>query len=129
MLSFQRVGAWPPLPFSPDSAFTLSGQQVLATTATLAVTSSTGRVALLMNAAPAVEFYNAGNFDCAVCLGDFTVTAIFPSGNVGNYVVGAGQRLIVTIPPQIAAQITNCAAICAAGQTTTLYISPGVGAS
>lgn len=128
--SIPRVTASPPLPFAPDSAWTAPGQTENSNTATLAVTGATGNVAVSLNQASQVELYNSGSFDCFVTFGvDNTVTASVPSGSAGSYPIGAGQCKIITFPSAIAPLIKYAAAICGGTNTTTLYISPGVGAS
>lgn len=123
----QRPGLNPPLPFAPDSALDFAGQQNEANTCTLSVTASSTRVVINLNGANQVELYNSGSFDCFVSFGDVTVVAVVPSGSTGNYPVGAGQCKIITFSNPTA--ITNMSAICGGSNTTTLYASPGVGAS
>lgn len=122
-----RPATWPQTAFAPDSAVSLPGVLNTQNTATLAVTASSGRVVVNLNGAPQVELFNDGSFTCFVAFGDVTVAATVPSGSAGCYPIGAGQCKIVTLlNPN---SITNCAAICGGTNTTTLYISPGVGAS
>lgn len=122
-----RPASWPQTAFAPDSAISLPGLSSSQNTATLAVTSTSGRVVVNLNGATQVELYNAGSSDCFVAFGDVTVAATVPSGSAGSYPVPAGVTKIVTIlNPN---SITNCAAICAGTGTATLYVSPGVGAS
>lgn len=120
-------------PFTPDSLFNLPGIINDLNTSPLAVTATSGNVPINLNGAPQVELYNAGSFDCAVCFGnDSTVTATFPVGNNGgNYIIGAGQCKVCTIPPPMQVNFPKMwvAAICSGTNTTTLYASPGVGAS
>lgn len=123
----QRPGLSPPLPFAPDSALDYAGQSNEFNTCTLAVTSTSGRVPISLNGANQVELYNSGSFDCFVTFGDVTVVAILPSTSTGSYPVGAGQCKIITfVNPNT---ITNMAAITSGSNTTTLFASPGVGAS
>lgn len=122
-----RPATWPQTAFAPDSAVSLPGLSSSQNTCTLAVTATSGRVPITMNGAPQVEIYNAGAADCFVALGDVTVVATVPSTSTGSYPIGAGQSKIITVlNPN---SITNIAAICAGTSTTTLYASPGVGAS
>ncbi len=125
-----RPYASPPLPFAPDSAYTAPGQTETQNTATLAVTSTSGNVAINLNGAAQVELYNAGSFDCFVVFGvDNTVAATVPSTSTGSYPLGAGQCKVISFAPSVAAVVKFIAAICAGTNTTTLYASPGVGAS
>lgn len=122
-----RPGLNPPLPFAPDSAISLPGLSNEPNTCTLAVTATSGRVPINLNGANQIEVYNAGSFDCFVAFGDVTVVATVPSTSTGSYTVGTGQCKIITVMnPTL---ITNMAAICGGSNTTTLYASPGVGAS
>ena len=122
-----RPTSWPQTAFAPDSGISLPGLSNAQNTATLAVTASSGRVAINLNGAPQVELYNQGPNDCFVAFGDVTVVATVPSGSSGSYPVAAGTVKIVTIlNPN---SITNMAAICASTQTAALFASPGVGAS
>lgn len=122
-----RPTSWPQTAFAPDSAVSLPGLFASQNTATLAVTAASGRVAVNLNGATQVELYNAGSFDCFVAFGDVTVAATVPSTSTGSYPLGAGQCKVVTVLHPDA--LTNIAAICAGTNTTTLYASPGVGAS
>lgn len=125
-----RPLASPPLPFAPDSAFTAPGQTETQNTATLAVTSTSGNVAINLNGAQQVELNNDGASTCFVVFGvDNTVTATAVSGSAGSYPVKSGECKIITFAPSVAPLVKFMAAICAAGLTTTLYASPGVGAS
>lgn len=121
-----RPTNFPQCAFAPDCLVSLPGtSSLLQNTVTLAVTDASGRVAIKLDGAPQVELYNAGTKDCHVVFGDVTVTA-----TVASYPVGAGQVKVVTIRPDLADKITNMAAICGtAADTTTLWASPGVGAS
>lgn len=122
-----RPQSWPQTAFAPDSAVSLPGVLNTQNTATLAVTATSGRVVVNLNGAPQVELYNAGSSDCFIAFGDVTVAATVPATSSGSYPVPAGVTKIVTLLNPNA--ITNCAAICAGAGTTTLYVSPGVGAS
>lgn len=128
-MAVPRVQSWPQQPFSPDSAFSLPGVLNENNGWNLAVTATSGRQAISLNGAFQVELYNAGSFDCAFAFGDATVVAVFPTASTGNYVIGAGQRLVITIPTAFAPLLTNLAAICSGTNTTTLQAFPGVGAS
>jgi len=88
-----------------------------ASTATLAVTAVSGAAAINANC-PTLELQNAGDNACFV--------AWAPSGAVattGGYSVLPGQSKTITIEQGHA----SLAAICAAGLTTTLYITSGEG--
>lgn len=126
-MPFNRPQAWPQQPFAPDSATSLPGLLNTSNTATLAVTASSGRVPVSLDGATQVELYNQGPNDCFVAFGDVTVAATVPSGSTGSYPLPAGVTKVITLPYAI--QVTNCAAICAATQTATIFISPGAGAS
>lgn len=122
-----RPGLSPALPFAPDSALDLPGQSNEPNTCTLAVTATSGRVPISLNGAFQIELYNSGNADCFVTFGDVTIVATVPSTSTGCYPVGPGQvKIITVVNPNV---ITNMAAICAGTNTTTLFASPGVGAS
>lgn len=133
MMGFPLIArplASPPLPFAPDSAYTAPGQTETQNTATLAVTASSGNVAINMNGAQQVELNNDGPSTCFVVFGvDNTIAATVPSTSTGSYPVKPGECKIITFAPSIAPLIKFVAAICGTGLTTTLYASPGVGAS
>jgi hypothetical protein len=95
-------------------------------TAVLAATAATGRVAITMGGAGQVEVTNKSAANWAyVEYGDSTVTATVPTGSTGGYPVGPGQSKIITVP----STITNMAAICDAGLAATVFFTPGNGAS
>lgn len=116
-----RPQTWPGSAFAPD----------LTTTCTIAVTATSGRIPIALNGAVQIELTNAGANWCFVAWGDVTVTATAPASSAGSYPLGPGQTKIVTIlqDSQLPDPITNIAAICAAGLTTTFYATPGVGNS
>lgn len=116
-----------PVPFAPDSGVSLPGLANTQNTATIAVTSTSARVPISLNGAMQVEISNAGSSWCFVVFGDVTVVATAPVTSSGSYPIGPGQTKIVTLVNVDA--ITNVAAICTAGLTTTFYASPGVGLS
>lgn len=129
MTELLRPSINPLAPFGPDSAISLPGHTELTNTATLSATSSSSRVVISLNGAMQVELYNQGPNDVFVAFGDITVVAVLPSGSVGNYPIAAGHCKVITFQAQVAAQITNMAAICASTQTSVVFASPGVGAS
>lgn len=123
----QRPAVWPQTAFAPDSALSLPGLNNTQNTCTLAVTATSGRVPINLNGATQVELYNAGSFDCFVTFGDVTVVATVPSTSTGSYPLGTGQCKVITLTNPSA--VTNVAAICGGTNTTTLYVTPGLGAS
>jgi hypothetical protein len=86
-------------------------------TATLAVTGTSASVAL-PTSAPQIEVQNAGASDCFIRWGNVALTAV-----VTDYPVLSGQSKVITVGTGTA----TLAAICAAGQATTLYVTSGDG--
>lgn len=92
----------------------------------IAVTSTSGNTKIhqtngLLNMSCLV--YNAGPNDCFVETGVSGVTAILPTtgGTLGSMPIPAGVAMTVRLTDQY------LGAICAAGNTATLYVHPGEG--
>lgn len=99
-----------------------------ASTVSLAATSTTGRVALsgVGTGQSQIEIQNKGGNWAFVVFGDSSVVATAPNGaTAGGYPVGPGMCKVVTI----GTNATNAAAICASGETATLWFSVGCGDS
>lgn len=88
-------------------------------TATLAVTSTSGTATVNTNA-NVLEFQNAGSATAFVRIG--TASGVGTAVTT-DYPILPGMSKLVSK----ASDETTVAAVCAAGQTTTLYISSGEG--
>lgn len=98
-----------------------------AVSSTLAVTATTGRVALV-GAGSVVMVKNAGSTECFIAVGSVTVTA-----TAGGAITAASDGSFSILPGEIAAytialDATHIAGICAGSGTTTLRIARGEGA-
>src|SRR4051794_4863704 len=97
-----------------------------ANTSKLACTASTGRANVqAANASRHLRIYNAGTASAYVEAGAIGVVATVPTGDLagttGSMPIAPGTvEVIATAEPYLAA-------ICDAGLTTTLYITPGEG--
>jgi hypothetical protein len=103
----------PPLTPGQSAALTVG-----TTSAALAIPADGGEV----------ELQNVGSSDCFVALGDAAggaATAAVATGTMAAncYPVGQGQSKMITVPIGCA----SLAAICAAGGSTTLYVTFGQG--
>ncbi len=70
-------------------------------------------------------FYNAGPNDCWMAWGASNVAAVIPTladTAATGIAIPAGAVIVLGIPPD-----AYFAAICASGQTASLYITPGEG--
>ena len=92
-------------PFSPGETLTLAVTDV----------SSNASFAGAGAQASVVEVQNLGTLPCFIAFGATATTAGYP--------IGAGQSKVVSKAPGVA----QIAAICATGQTTTLYVTAGQG--
>lgn len=93
---------------------------------TIAVTDATQSIAL-QGAGKTVVLKNVGLSECFVAAGDSTITVVAGSGATdatdGGFSIPAGEIGSYTINTDA----THLAAICAAGQTTTLRVARGEG--
>lgn len=94
-------------------------------TLVIAATATAAATALANTKVQFVNFYNAGSSPVAVNSGPSTITVVFPTGTAQNCtIIPAG--FMATFTKNNAAD-THIATICAAGQTTTLYVQTGEG--
>jgi hypothetical protein len=95
-------------------------------TATLAVTATSGNVALpSVPADGSLKITNAGTKTMFVRLGTAnTVAAVVPSGSAGDMPVLAGTSVVID-----RGNTSWIAAICGGADTTTLYATAGQGGS
>lgn len=93
------------VPFSPGETLTLAVTDV----------SSNASFAAAGAQASVVEVQNLGTLTCFISFAATATTAGYP--------IGAGQSKVVSKAPGVA----QIAAICATGQTTTLYVTAGQG--
>lgn len=106
------------------NAFTPSGNTA-ALSATDVSTATPIQVKGGNNNATQRKLYNAGTKDCFLAWGpSATLTAAIPvAGTPANGMpVAAGEISVESFPPN-----AYFAVVCASGQTTTLYITPGEG--
>ena len=93
-------------------------------TVSLAADATTDRVALSGNYFNQIEVSNEGNYTVFITFGTSAVTAAVPNGATGGgYPILAGQSKAVTVAPGV----THAAGICASGETTDVFFTPGKG--